>query len=44
VVTCAQRELAQGVPAYADKTLLLTEDYVTFTVQPDGEWSVLPWR
>jgi len=43
VVACTTADLMGKPLDWAGDVLLLTDDYVTFTIHPDGEWSVLPW-
>lgn len=43
VVVCPPEDLVGNPLDYAGDALLLTDEEVTFTIRPDGEWSVLPW-
>lgn len=43
VVACPVEDLAGHPLEWAGEALILTDDVITFTVRPDGEWSVLPW-
>ena len=40
-ITAAQ--LAEKPPNWAEEALIVTDDLITFTAHPGGEWSVLPW-
>lgn len=43
VVACTAEDLVGQPLDWAKEALILTDDSITFTVRPDGEWSVLPW-
>lgn len=43
VVICTPEDLARTAASFAEETVVLTEESMTFTVRPGGEWSVLPW-
>lgn len=44
VVACDAEDLVGRSLDWAEDAYILTDDRVTFTVRPGGEWSVLPWR
>lgn len=44
VIACTQQALEREPVAGAENLWIVTDDWITFTAQEDGEWSVLPWQ
>ena len=43
VVACSPLQKKQMSSAYPEGVWLVLDESKTFTIRPDGEWSVLPW-